>query len=96
MRVAAGLLGALAAIAGVVAILVTTGVAHIAARYVVLAAVSCLTGLIGAGLALSGRARPGGLLMLEAPIGIFLSLGEYGQIPAIFFLIAALPGLLGG
>ena len=39
---------------------------------------------------------PGGVLMLEAPIGIFLSLGEYGQIPAIFFLIAALPGLLGG
>ena len=94
MRAAAGLIGVLAAVSGVIALLFISGAARIDARYALLGAGSCAVGLVGAGLVLAGRPRVGGLLLLEATIGIYLSLGEYGLIPSALFALTVLLALL--
>jgi hypothetical protein len=90
MRPASAILGVLGAIGGLVAALVAVGITEAEALRGWTAALASLVGLIGAIVVVRGRPRLGGLLMLEALLGLAVAIGEQGLIPGTLFLIGGL------
>src|SRR5687768_14158151 len=75
-------LGGAGALLGLAAAWFAAGSGAVAPRLVALAALSCLVGLLGLGLAARGRPRMGAALLAEAALGLAVALGgQHALVP---------------
>ena len=89
MRFGALVFGAVGVILALAAAWFAAGSGSVAPRLVVLAACSCLIGLLGLARAAGGHHRSGAVLLAESLVGLTVALGHHALVPGAFLLSAA-------
>ena len=95
MRFGVVLVGGLGALLGLAATWFAAGSGAVVPRLIALASFACLVGLVGLWLAADCRPRLGALLLIEAPLGLGVALGEQAIIPGVLLVSAAALAALG-